>query len=132
MSPDLPTELTAFITRHLNSVEELEILLFLRKNEASSWTHAVISEQLHSSAVSARKRLEDLAEQELVKKEIREDVAHYQYAPPTEDLRARVSQLAELYPLYRIRIIQLIISSSAGRIQQIADAFKLREEDSNG
>ena len=128
MSEDLPHDLILFITRYFNSVEQLEILLLMRETPESEFTPQEISARIHSSPASVRKRLDDLVRTHLLSAVSGHGEPRYRYAPD-EVHRPHVDRLAEFYPAYRLRIIQIIFSTPAERIQKLADAFKVRKED---
>lgn len=125
MPPDLPDPLKQFIGRHINSVEQLEILLLLKRSAPREWSAEEVSRELSTSRYAAEGRLMDLASRHLAA--IREDgpLLHFRYVAGNPD-DALVAQLMEVYAQRRTSIITMIYSKPADRIASFADAFRLR------
>jgi hypothetical protein len=52
----------------------------------------------------------------------------YQYRPASNELRARIDDLADLYAKHLVEVTLLIHSSLDRKAQQFADAFKWRKD----
>jgi predicted transcriptional regulator len=114
-----------FVVRYINSVDQLEMLLLLRENDAKSWTAEEIARALFTQAETVQQRLAQLAGQGLLTEKERT----YRYSPRTTDLERAVSELAREYPRYRVSIINLIFSKPIDRIRTFADAFRFTKEE---
>ncbi len=117
--------LIAFIKAHIDSVEQLEVLLLLRNDPSKGWSATDVSRQLRSSPVSAAQRLEKLCVLRLI---VKADPAQqsFRYEPGTPELADRVTALSEAYLVRRVTVIDLIFSNPIEKIQCLADAFKIR------
>jgi hypothetical protein len=121
---DLPTTVQRFILRYVNSVAELEGLLLLRGDAESRWTSALLAPRLYIKDSEADRILSDLHGRGLL---AREENA-FVYAPVSEDVRAAVDTLADLYPRFLIPITNLIHSKPRKALREFADAFRMRED----
>jgi hypothetical protein len=127
----LSEDVKKFITEHINSLEQLEILLLLHRHQEKEWTAQEVSQELRLSPASAAMRLADLQTRGLLVVRESPDL-FYQYQPQKSDFAPTVDSLAELYPDYRFTVINLIFSKPLDKIQTFADAFKFREDKDNG
>ncbi len=124
---DIQNPVLSFIREHIESVEQLEILLLLYHRKDRSWTPEEIAKELRSSAHSARKRLGDFEAKGFVRKI--ETLSHsFQYNSHDSAIDAQIQALAEAYQVRRMTIIDIIFSKPLDKIQVFADAFKFRED----
>jgi predicted transcriptional regulator len=121
----LPAETIRFIRTHIQSVDQLEILLLLHA-EKTAFTAAQVNERQRSSINAVTSSLNSLIAQGLVKEEMTTPPT-YVYAPGTKELSRAVDQLAGLYVFYRVRIIHTIYALP-DPMQPFSDAFRLRKE----
>lgn len=120
-----PRNVESFILSYINSVEQLEILLLLRKQEADA-DH--INRQLRTSLTSVETRLNDLIRKSLVVMR-EEDSRRIFSLNPSEKLAAILDEVATLYQTHRVAIINLIFSQAPNALRSFSDAFRLREKD---
>ncbi len=121
----------ALLSQHINSVEQLEILLLLRRCSDRSWDAAAVAEELRTSEGSAAKRLDDLRAGGLVA-ESSESGQAYHYAPSSQWKRAAVDKLADLYAEAPFRVIDMIFAKPIANLRVYADAFRYRKDESDG
>ncbi|MFY0563258.1 hypothetical protein ACN28E_05395 [Archangium lansingense] len=120
-----------FITDHIDSVEQLEILLLLHQHPERSWTAESVARELRISALSADDRLKDMARSGILAK-VQGSEVEYRYAP-SQQLGDVVAGLATAYAERRVTVINLIFSKPIDKIRTFADAFRLRrDDDDNG
>lgn len=122
----IPEHVQRFILQHINSVEQLEVLLLLAGHPDRVWTAESVSAELRIDINSAAGRLVDLQGRGLLANAGQE--GSFRYTPASTDLRKTVADLAEIYRTFRVRIINLIFSKPIDQIRTVADAFKLRED----
>ncbi len=121
-----------FIVDHVDSVEQLEILLLLHQHPGRTWDAEAVARELRISALSAGDRLEDQARAGLLAR-VEGSPGRFRYAPGTPALDEAVSGLATAYAERRVTVINLIFSKPVDKIRTFADAFRLRKgEDDNG
>ena len=129
----LPEEVRRLISEHINSVEQLEILLLLRLRADVSWTASQVSEELRSSELSTAARLADLARRGFVTQGTETGGGQsYRYDPTTEELRYAVDLLAKAYAELRFTVMELIFSKPIENLRVYANAFRFRKDDSDG
>lgn len=118
-----------FIARHIQSVEQLEVLLLLQRSPEREWTARQVSDALASHPYSAETRLLDLRARGLLTGRENGGELTYRYAPPP-DVAPVVTSLASAYAERRTSIITLIFAKPIDSVRTLADAFVVR--DGNG
>lgn len=124
MTDDFPEDVRRFIGDSIDSVQQLEILLFLRNDPNRSWSADEVGQSLYISPQPAELRLLGLKARNLLAASGTPSV--YRYAPQTAELDAVVARLADLYRERRVTVITLIYSRPLPA-QAFADAFRLRK-----
>jgi hypothetical protein len=130
---DISPELKRFIQNTINSVEQLEVLLFLMSNAEKEWSVEEISLRTRLAPESVAARLEDLHAAQLLTRaqtDSSQPAAHlYRYAPTTKALAQEVADsLDRAYKERRDTVIQLIFSKPLDNIRIFADAFRIRRK----
>ena len=123
---ELPPELRAFLYSCIDSVEQLEILVLLCR-EDGPWTARGTAERLGFADALARRHLETLSACGLLQISVAAEV-RYAYAPKNAELRRYADQLSAHYATDRTAIIRFV-ASNPRRLKRFSDAFKLREPD---
>lgn len=128
----IPAEVRQFLLRSIDSIAQLEGLLWLRAHADRAWDAATVAGHLYVTEAEATQLLTRLAHEGLVTLEVAADLRHYAYRPATPDLDALVTQVDALYRQYLIPITNLIHAKSKDRsrssIEAFADAFRLRKD----
>jgi hypothetical protein len=124
--PDsLPLEVVEFIHRHLPSVEQLEVLLLLRRAHPEARAVEAIDHELGSTVASIRTRCEDLGRRGFVAPALG---GGWIYVPdPARD--AAVDAVARAYRDRRVSVITAIASRPNDLLRTFADAFRIRRPD---
>ena len=131
----LSEEVKTFITEHISSVEQLEVLLLLHREQQQPWSAQEVSQELRIDPASATERLADLQGRGLLVESAGEPPATaplYQYQPQKSNLDDTVNDLAKAYQEYRVTVISLIFSKPIDKIRTFADAFKFRKDKGDG
>lgn len=128
---EVPEDARRLLASRITSVEQLEILLLMRREPSRAWTPAAIAEELRTSETSAVKRLSDLKREELVEP-VPNSPEAFRYAPRGEWLRCAVDSLAALYAESPYRVIDLIFSKPIDDLRVYADAFRYRKDQRDG
>ena len=128
MSDPFPDDVRRFILAHINSVEQLEVLLLLRGAPDREWTAAAVGQALYTSPAAAAKRLTDLAAGGLAAV-LPGDASTYRYLPADDARRLMVDRLAEAYTQRRVAVVSLIYSKPNDQVQAFSDAFRLRKDE---
>lgn len=128
----IPAEARQFLFRSIDSIAQLEGLLWLRAHADRGWDAATVARHLYIHEDEAARVLDRLAQHELVVVETAADLRHYAYRPATSELDELVTQTDALYRQYLIPITNLIHAKPQDRtkskIEAFADAFRLRKD----
>jgi hypothetical protein len=126
----IPEAVREFIASHIDSVAELEALLLLRRDQEIKWSVGALAERLYISEEQAEGVATSLCSLALAVVADRDPVT-YQYRPSSLELDDLISSLAEAYSRYLIPVTNLIHAKPQSRVQEFADAFKLKRRDEN-
>jgi hypothetical protein len=116
----IPDSVRKFIADHIDSVEQLEVLILLREHRDRAITVEAINTQIRSSTTSVRGRLDALVRRGLVEQE----GTVYRYAPPAE-LDGVMAELTRNYAEQRFTVIELIFARPTDKLRAFADAFRV-------
>jgi hypothetical protein len=121
-------EVRRFIQNAINSVEQLEVLLFLVSNAERSWSAREVSERVRLAPDTVEARLVELRAAQLLVSTTDSEV-RYHYAPQSSALAQEVAEsLNKAYKERREALIQIIYSRPLANIKFFADAFRLRKD----
>ena len=125
---ELPNGVSRFITHHIHSVEQLEILLLLHRHPERAWSADAVAREMRIAAESAGERLEGMVRNRLF---VRQGVSpkEYRYGPENMKLDDTVRDLAAEYAKRRVAVINHIYSKPIDKIRTFADAFRLRNDE---
>lgn len=118
----MPEEVRNLIVRHIDSVAQLEALLFLHAHSSEQWDIATVAKRLYAPLSEMAVALAGLTDDGFL---IR-DCEGYRYAR-RPDRDAAVEALAEAYAHYLIPITNLI-HSKPRHIRAFSNAFKFRKD----
>jgi hypothetical protein len=123
----LSEDLKQFLSEHISSVGQLEVLLLMRSDPERRWTAAQVSKTLYTTPEVVAEQLADLCKRGLLAAHGGSDTL-YQYAPATPDLDANVATLDAAYRERRVAVITFIYSQPIEKVRTFADAFRLRRK----
>ncbi len=121
-SSGIPEDVEQFIQTNIDSVEQLEVLLHLEKNNLRDLTAAAIAAALYSNQDSISMRLRGLRSQGLIDV-VEDDEPLYHFRPDTAAKDAIVKKLARLYQERRVAVISAILARQASNVQAFSNAF---------
>lgn len=118
-----------FIARFLPSIDHLDALLLLARDESRWWTSHDAAGALHCAPPGCEKALADLVRFGLAEL----TVNGYRYRPTTDSLRVAVSRLETMNRERPVSLIRELYRGSPSA-RTFSDAFRLRrtEDDPNG
>ena len=122
----IPEDVKQFILDNIDSVAELEGLLLLSRNPQTEWDIESVAQRLYASQQQAEGVLTHLFLLGFLKVKKGENVT-YSYEPDSSNLAEMVERVAEVYSKYLVPVTNLIHSKPQAKVQQFADAFKLRK-----
>ncbi|MRG95553.1 hypothetical protein [Polyangium spumosum] len=127
-SGPIPTELARFITEHVSSLEQLEVMCLLRDTAPREWRADEVSRELGSSLMSIGNRLAHLASKHFIKVRHAERGPVYQHGPASEEIAVLIDAAARLYKERRLAVIDLVYGRPESDIRAFADAFMLKKK----
>ncbi|HUG55267.1 MAG TPA: hypothetical protein VMR21_16790 [Vicinamibacteria bacterium] len=132
MSADrLPAGVRTFITDHIRSIEQLEVLLLLQRDPEQWWSADGVAGELRTSRRSAEARLEEMASHNLLDVRTAEALL-FRYHPVTAALDLAVKETAQAYAERRVAVTTFIYSTPTDDIRGFADAFRIRKGGQDG
>jgi len=126
MNSGLSHELQAFICQHIHSVEQLEVLLLLKRSDAREWTADEVTREMASHRHAVESRLLDLSARGFLKSRTEGSELFYSY-DQSSPLERLVEGLAAAYAERRVTVITAIFAEPKDSLRHFADAFKLRK-----
>jgi hypothetical protein len=122
----IPEDVARFVLDNIYSVAHLEALLLLRSNRNCDWSVGAMAARLYISEDQTAQLLVVLHAQGFVEAK-GSDPALYHYEPLSSELNRMLERLAEIYAKHLVPVTNLIHSRPKPRIQEFADAFRLRK-----
>lgn len=123
--PEIPENVLTFLRDHIHSVEQLEMLLLLKRQCDREWSVTEISRTIASDPLITASRLARFHSLHILTSK-EENV--YRYAPESPALDRTIADLADAYSKYHVHVIGLIYSKPIDKVRTFADAFRLRKD----
>ena len=124
----IPEDVAQFIASQIDSIMQLEALLLLRREPQDKWSASTLAQRLYTSESETVDTLESLCAAGLVIA-CGSEPTIYRYEPLSPELRDLVDHTADVYSKHLVAITNLIHSQPKTRVQEFADAFKIRRGD---
>ena len=124
----IPARVTQFITDHVESVMQLEVLLLLAGQPGRAWSAADLAQQLRIDPAWVDGQLRAMTAKGLVVVVDAAPTPQFRYEPRTPDLARTVDELARAYADRRVTVIGLIFSNPVDKLRSFADAFRIRKD----
>ncbi len=125
---ELPAAVTAFLDAHIDSLEQLELLLVVMQTPQRWWDASAVSAQLGVHPDAARSALEHLAAHNLLAIRVTGDV-RYQYQPGRPELADAARLVGDVYRQRRVAVLQAVTQPERRSLRDFADAFRIRRDD---
>ncbi|WP_439628342.1 hypothetical protein [Gemmata sp.] len=123
-----PDDIARFLDSHVESVDQLEILRVLAKDQSQEWTAAALAGYIQAEPHATSAHLTALGARGLVRTDAREQGVVCRYAPATPELAALLHRLLKLYNERPVSMIRLVDARRADPVRALANAFRLRQE----
>jgi hypothetical protein len=123
----IPQDIKQFILNSIDSVAQLEGLLMLRSDAGKTWDAKTIAKVLYISEPQATALLAGLSEQGFITA-VENASLTYRYEPNSPELKETINRLADVYRQYLVPVTHLIHSKSKMRVQEFANAFRIRKD----
>lgn len=124
----IPKEVKRLLVEHIDSIAELEVLLFLREHRDRSWPSSLVADHIYSSEKYTVDVLVKLANRGLITADGLSP-ASFRYAPSNQEVGLLIDKLAEVYTKYLVPVTNLVHKKSLRNIESFSDAFKIRDEE---
>ncbi len=121
----LPDTIVRFLNQHIDSVEQLEVLLLLHRAGESAWTAEMVAAALYTQPASAARRLAALRDHRLIELASPEPPS-YRYVLDSSEAGEMISTLADTYRERRVAVVTAIASKPMENVRAFSDAFRLR------
>jgi hypothetical protein len=130
---DLPDDVRSLLHEHIESYEQLEVLLLLLRERYEEWTIAGLAARLHVREELIGAALEGLRAGGLAAVSAATPAPRFAYRPTSSGMDAAAGRLAQEYLERPIRIIQLMSANAIERLRTaalhtFADAFVLNKK----
>ncbi len=124
----LPEPIQQFLVRHIDCVDQLDLLVLLFNSLQTEWSAATASLVVHCPATVAQAKLDALAAQGLLAVRATSGKV-YGYAPASEALHRQTAAMIETYRERPVTVIRFIYEKAADALRAFADAFKLNPKE---
>lgn len=128
MADEFPDDVQRFLSEHISSVAQLEVLLLLRSEPEREWSPQSAAQALYTTPEMVAEQLGDLQRRGLLAFSDGSE-PRYRYWPGTPELDQQVNRLDEIYRERRVAVITFIYSQPLDKVRTFADAFRLRKDD---
>jgi predicted transcriptional regulator len=134
---DPPEDVQKLLRDHIESYEQLEVLLLLRAERDRPWTIDSLSERFRLAASLVLPALNGLQRAGFVEARIPHAETQYAYVPQRSDVEASLDGLVQAYREHPISIIKQMSANAIERVRTaalrtFADAFLLRKDKKDG
>ncbi|HYH10425.1 MAG TPA: hypothetical protein VEK11_25500 [Thermoanaerobaculia bacterium] len=119
--------LERFIRERLPSVEQIEIVLLLRREMARAWSAPEVSSNLGTPPESTAMRLFLLASNGVVTFDGTGGVPKYRYVTTDPAVDAMIEEMARAYAQDREGLLEIVGAQPRDPLRSFADAFKLKK-----
>lgn len=124
--PALSSEVKTFLEKHIRSVEELEVFLFLRNHRDKDWDVVEVAESVGGDPVSISDNLMRLYLKGLLgHPENRKSFYRYRYRVETAMDEEDVAKVASAYELARNEVVDFLFKKNRRQLEAFAEAFRV-------
>ncbi|HEY4187439.1 MAG TPA: hypothetical protein VGP07_20350 [Polyangia bacterium] len=123
-------EVRALLSIKIQSIEQLEVVLFLRERLGHAWTPSALAAKLHLTSSEAEGALRQLRSARLVDVVRSDSTTSFRYLPGDSNLSETVERLALEYQQSPLEIVRIISANAIERVRTgtlrfFADSFVL-------
>lgn len=102
----LPAAVRRFVKGHFDTVTAVEVLLLLHRESSRAWSSGAVASRLRIDPDQTEGILDSFDRNGLVRRRGRS----FEYGPRNEEAAGAVDTLADVYPRYRYRIMDMILT----------------------
>lgn len=134
---ELPPDVQTLVCEHIESYEQLELLLIIRAEKESTWTEETLTTRLRIPVSLVRAALDGLESAGFVEVQGQGSEQRYLYLRQNDEVEATISSLTLAYRDNPIPIIKLMSANAIERLRTaalrtFADAFVLKKDKNRG
>lgn len=122
----IPEAVKQFIFEYIDSVEQMEVLLLLRRNSSRTFTAKGVSDEMRRSPDSCELRLRSLEDAGFLTVDGNQE---YHYVPASPEVDAVIGSLEDAYRIRPHKVLELIFSPMK-KARGFADAFMMKRKKS--
>lgn len=120
-------DVARLLATRIQSVIELEVLLYLRRNPGQELTAAAIARAMYIDPAGAAGVLEALQRRGFLAAGAGAEPT-FRYQPSSPELARALDELDRIYAERRVTIISLIFSKPNESLRMFSDAFRFRKD----
>lgn len=129
---ELEPELSAFLSEHVHTFEQLEVLLFMHRRAARYWSASEVANELALTSDLTPPILERLAERGLLKRDPAR-AGWYRFEPIGPSLQRQIEALVRTERDNRLLIVKAMSANALERLRSsalrtFAEAFRFRDK----
>lgn len=124
----VPEDIRLFLLGHIDSISQWEGLLLLRADPQREWSAAEAAAKLYIDERQTAHLLSQLADRNVLASIKVQSGLLYRYQPHAHELAEAIDHAAAFYREHLIPMTRFIHAKPKARMQQFADAFKLRKD----
>ena len=125
---EITNEIKEFIRQYIPSVEQLEVLIFMKENSRQSWKANDVAQRLYINELSALDRLTALANDGMLKKEVADkSPPTFRYEPSSGELDGLIAKVIVAYKIKRAAMISLVYETPRDNLKTFSDAFRFNK-----
>jgi hypothetical protein len=124
----IPEDIRLFLLGHIDSISQWEGLLLLRADSQREWSPAEAAAKLYIDERQAAHLLSQLAERNVLASIKVQTGLLYRYQPHSPEMAEAIDHAAAFYRDHLIPMTRFIHAKPKARLQEFADAFKLRKD----
>lgn len=120
----IPMDVQEFILQYISCVAQIEALLLFRSEPEKEWDTVIIENRLYLSPAEVKDLMDEMVNHGLISK----GNSSYRYDPCTVRIKEMIERVLDVYSRSLLPVTHLIHSKSKDRLQEFADAFKVRKD----
>jgi hypothetical protein len=124
----IPEDIRLFLLSHIDSISQWEGLLLLRADADREWSAADAAAKLYIPEHETAHLLSQLADRNILAPIKAHASPLFRYQPHSPEIAQAIDRAADFYREHLIPMTRFIHSKPKARLQQFADAFKLRKD----
>jgi hypothetical protein len=125
---DLSEKARRFVAEAFASVEDVEILLFLRQKPTEALSASTVARRLSLAPDLASERMRGLHALGLLAARD-EGVRFYRYAPTRPGAEPAMDEVAEVYARRPAAVLSVLVAARSRSVRAFSDAFRLRKDE---